>query len=117
MKRILVVDDNAINRKLAIALLKKHGWEVHEVDGGQAAIARLADSAFDAVLLDISMPGMDGETVCRTIRADARLAGLRVVAYTAHAMDHEKQKILDAGFDDIVIKPVTMAALRLALPD
>jgi two-component system, chemotaxis family, chemotaxis protein CheY len=117
MKHILVVDDNAINRKLAIALLKKRGWVVQEADSGQAAIACLVDGAFDAVLLDISMPGMDGETVCRHIRADARLAGLRVVAYTAHAMEHEKKKIMDAGFDDIVIKPVTMAALQSAMPD
>lgn len=117
MKRVLVVDDNAINRKLAVALLKKRGWETTEADGGQAALARLNESGFDAVLLDISMPGLDGESVCRQIRADARFAGLRVVAYTAHAMEHEKQQIMAAGFNDILIKPVTMAALLSALPD
>jgi CheY-like chemotaxis protein len=117
MKRVLVVDDNAINRKLAVTLLKKRGWETAEADSGQTALARLDESGFDAVLLDISMPGMDGESVCREIRADARFVGLTVVAYTAHAMEHEKQKIMAAGFNDILIKPVTMAALLSALPD
>lgn len=117
MKRVLVVDDNAINRKLATTLLRKRGWETEEADCGQAALACLAGNRFEAVLLDISMPDMDGETVCRKIRADASLAGLKVVAYTAHAMDHEKEKIMSAGFNDILIKPVTMAALLSALPD
>lgn len=116
MKRVLVVDDNAINRKLAITLLKKRGWQTSEADCGQAALDILAQAEFDAVLLDISMPGMDGETVCRQIRADVRLAGLYVVAYTAHAMEHEKQTIMAAGFNNILIKPVTMAALESALP-
>lgn len=117
MKHVLVVDDNATNRKLASALLKKRGWLVEEAANGLAALAALATDAFDAVLLDISMPGMDGEEVCRRIRADSRLTRLRVVAYTAHAMPHEKQEIMSAGFDDILIKPVSMAALQAALPD
>ncbi|MGB0129711.1 MAG: response regulator [Rhodocyclaceae bacterium] len=115
MKRILVVDDNSINRKLAVALLNRHGWEAMEAESGEGAIAVLADEIFDAVLLDISMPGMDGETVCQQIRADPRLAGLRVVAYTAHAMEHEKRRIMSAGFDDIVIKPMTPEVLYAAL--
>lgn len=117
MKHVLVVDDNSVNRKLAVALFKKRGWQATEADSGQAAIACLGDGAFDGILLDISMPGMDGEEVCRQIRANAGLANLRVVAYTAHAMEHEKQQIMKAGFDDIVIKPVTMAALLSAMPD
>ena len=117
MRRILVVDDNAINRKLAIALLKKRGWETAEADGGEAGLRLLDAGNFDSVLLDISMPGMDGEEVCRRIRADARFARLRVVAYTAHAMEFEKQRIMSAGFDDILIKPITTQALQAALPD
>lgn len=117
MRRILVVDDNIVNRKLAIALLRKRGWEVEDVDGGAAALERLAQGGFDSVLLDISMPGMDGEEVCRRIRANEALAGLWVVAYTAHAMEFEKQRIMSAGFNDIVIKPVTSQSLQSALPD
>ena len=117
MKRILVVDDNTINRKLAVAMLKKRGWTAEEVDSGQAALLRLAAVAFDGVLLDISMPGMDGEEVCRRIRADSNLAGLRLIAYTAHAMESEKQRFLDTGFDMVLIKPITMQNLQVVLPD
>lgn len=117
MKRILVVDDNAVNRKLALALLKKRGWEADEVDCGTAALERLAVASYDGVLLDISMPGIDGEEVCRRIRANPAHAGLRVVAYTAHAMESEKQRIMSAGFDEILIKPITIQSLLTALPE
>jgi two-component system, chemotaxis family, chemotaxis protein CheY len=118
MKRTLVVDDNAINRKLAVALLKRRGWETEEADNGLTALERLAESApFDSVLLDISMPNMDGEEVCRRIRAFRAWDNLRVVAYTAHALDSEKQRIMAAGFDGILVKPITAQDLNLALPD
>ena len=117
MKRILVVDDNAVNRKLASTLLKKRGWEIAEADGGATALEILSVDRFDGVLLDISMPGIDGEEVCRRISANRSLAGLRLVAYTAHAMESEQQRIMSAGFDAILIKPITMQSLQLALPD
>lgn len=118
MRRTLVVDDNAINRKLAVALLKRRGWETEEAENGVAALKRLAESApFDSVLLDISMPEMDGEEVCRRIRASAEWADLRVVAYTAHAMESERQRIMSAGFDSILIKPISAQDLLQALPD
>jgi CheY-like chemotaxis protein len=60
---------------------------------------------------------MDGEEVCRRIRADSTLAGLRLIAYTAHAMESEKQRFLDSGFDMILIKPITMQNLQVVLPD
>lgn len=118
MRRTLVVDDNAVNRKLAVALLKRRGWETEEAENGMAALNKLASGAvFDSVLLDISMPELDGEEVCRRIRASHQWAGLRVVAYTAHAMEGEKQRIMSAGFDDILIKPITAQDLLKALPD
>ncbi|MCX8145943.1 MAG: response regulator [Azovibrio sp.] len=117
MKRVLVVDDNQVNRKLAAAMLQKRGWRVEEADNGLTALAMLEASAFDYVLLDISMPGLDGEEVCRRIRQMEATQGLHVVAYTAHAMESEKARIMRAGFDDIVIKPVTMEALMAKLPD
>jgi CheY-like chemotaxis protein len=117
MKSILVVDDNPINRKLAVAMLRKRGWLAEEVDSGLAALARLSEAAFDGVLLDISMPGIDGEEVCRRVRADPALAGLRLIAYTAHAMESEQQRFLETGFDMVLIKPITMQNLRRVLPD
>lgn len=117
MKRILVVDDNAINRKLAVAMLKRRGWHADEVDSGSAALHSLAIETYDGVLLDISMPGMDGIEVCRRIRADSRFAGLRLVAYTAHAMESEQQRYLEFGFDEVLVKPITMQNLADVLPD
>lgn len=117
MRRTLVVDDNAVNRKLAVALLKRRGWFTDEAENGAVALHKLANGHFDAVLLDISMPVMDGEATCRHIRATPATAGLRVVAYTAHALESERARIMSAGFDDIVIKPITAQDLLRVLPD
>lgn len=117
MKRTLVVDDNAVNRKLAVALLKRRGWYTEEAENGLVALERLAAGQFDSVLLDISMPALDGEEVCKRIRASEQWRGMRVVAYTAHAMESEKSRIMQAGFDDILIKPITAQQLKQALPD
>lgn len=117
MKKILVVDDNMVNRKLASTMLKKQGWETAEVEGGQEALNRLKAEPFEAVLLDISMPGMNGEEVCRAIRADGDLQHLKVIAYTAHALESEKSRIMSAGFDDILIKPVSMDMMKSKFAD
>jgi two-component system chemotaxis response regulator CheY len=117
MKRTLVVDDNAVNRKLAVALLKRRGWVTEEAENGAVAMQKLASGEFDAVLLDISMPVMDGEETCRRIRANPATAALRVVAYTAHALESERARIMAAGFDDIAIKPITAQDLLRVLPD
>jgi two-component system chemotaxis response regulator CheY len=117
MKKVLVVDDNAVNRKLAAALLKRRGFHVQEADSGAIALAILGQVSFDAVLLDISMPVMDGKEVCRIIRNTPALAGLRVVAYTAHAMESERQSIMEAGFDELLVKPISGQDLLRVLPD
>jgi CheY-like chemotaxis protein len=63
------------------------------------------------------MPGIDGEEVCRRIRADGAMAGMRLVAYTAHAMESEKQRFMNVGFDAILTKPITIQTLLSVLPD
>lgn len=114
--RILVVDDSTINRKLAVAFLKREGWDTDEAEDGKVALDKLAgEHGYRALLLDISMPGLSGEEVCVALRADPRHATLPIVAYTAHAMDGELQRILSAGFDDILVKPITLASLRASL--
>jgi len=117
MKRVLIVDDVAVNRKLAAAMLKKRGWDIVEVDCGPAALEKLASETFDYVLLDISMPGMSGDEVCRLIRSAEATKNLHVVAYTAHALESEKAEIMAAGFDDIIIKPVTIDTLLSKFPE
>ena len=117
MKSVLVVDDNAVNRKLAVALLQRRGMQVDEADSGSVAIELLRQKRYDSVLLDISMPVMDGKEVCRIIRSTPDLAALHVVAYTAHAMESERQSIMAAGFDDLLVKPISGQDLLRVLPD
>lgn len=114
---VLIVDDNQINRVLPTAILKKEGHTVAEAASGEQALTWLAENRPDCVLLDISMPGMSGEEVCRRIRSDLldRLQGLRVIAYTAHAMPEERERIMNSGFDDLLIKPISRASLLAVL--
>lgn len=111
-KKILVVDDNMINRRLAIAFVSRLGYATEQAEDGPTALAKLAAEPFDLVLLDISMPGMSGEEVLAAIRGDVRFSGLRVIAYTAHALPEEKQRLIDTGFDDLLIKPITLGAVE-----
>lgn len=117
MQRVLIVDDNAIANWRLMALLKRRGIQVQEADAGELALSMLRSQRFDAVLLDISMPMMDGKEVCRIIRNSPDLASLWVVAYTAHAMTSERQSIMAAGFDELLVKPISAQDLMRVLPD
>ena len=111
-KHALVVDDNQLNRKLVAAFLKKLGWDAQLVDSGEQALQALRERPFDMVLLDLRMPQMSGEQVCRSIRDELGLADLHVVAYTAHGMPEERQRMKDAGFSDLLIKPISFADVK-----
>jgi CheY-like chemotaxis protein len=87
-------------------LLRNSDWTCEQAAGGREALEKLATGRYDCVLLDISMPDMSGEEVCKQIRANAALKDLHVVAYTAHTMKEDQQKILAAGFDALLIKPI-----------
>lgn len=110
-KRALVVDDNDVNRMLAGRLLNKAGWVVDMAEDGAQALDWLAGNRVDLVLLDISMPGLSGEDVCRTVRARHLCQGAKVVAYTAHAMPEEREQFLACGFDAILTKPISKAGM------
>ncbi len=111
MPDVLIVDDNAINRSLAKTLLKRSGWEPSEADCGEIALEMLESRTYPVVLLDISMPGLSGMETVKRIRNMPKCRGIHVVAYTAHAMEDEKRQILEAGFDDILVKPVSKDSL------
>jgi CheY-like chemotaxis protein len=112
VKRIAVVEDNADNRLLVAAILDGD-YAIDEYASGAEALAGLAGSVPDLVLLDISLPGMDGTEVLRRIRATAALAALPVIALTAHAMAGDRERYLDLGFDDYVTKPILDESLLL----
>jgi len=105
VKRIAVVEDNADNRLLVRAILED-SYVIIEYDSGSAALAGLKDGRPDLILLDISLPEMDGTEVLRAIRADAALRLLPVIALTAHAMAGDRERFLAEGFDDYLTKPI-----------
>lgn len=113
MKTVAVVEDNADNRLLLQAILDGL-YDVVEYENGVDALAGLAAALPDLVLLDISLPGMDGNEILARIRADDKLRRLPVIALTAHAMSGDREKYLAAGFDDYITKPIVDETLLLS---
>ena len=111
-RRALVVDDNLLNSKLVSVFLKRLGWEVETRADGLGALARLGEAHFGLVLLDLRMPTMSGEQVCRVIREELGLRELPVVAYTAHGMPEERERMLAAGFSALLLKPISFQDVR-----
>lgn len=110
MSKIALVEDNPDNRLLVQAILEDE-YEIQEYEDGQEALEGMAADRPDLVLLDISLPGMDGTEVLTRMRADKVLAPIPVVALTAHAMAGDRQRFLDAGFDAYLTKPIVDEAV------
>jgi two-component system cell cycle response regulator DivK len=111
MARILLVEDNEMNRDMLSRRLLRKGFEVvMAVDGGQAVI--MAESEHpDLILMDMSLPVIDGWEATRRVKAAERTAHIPVIALTAHAMSGDREKALDAGCDDYDTKPIEMPRL------
>lgn len=116
-REALVVDDHPTNRLLASAMLRKLGWTVHEAESGEAGLQLAGSHAFRLVLLDISMPGMSGEETCRQMRQLYIDKPLCILAYTAHAFPEDHERILAAGFDDMLVKPISRQVLEAMLQE
>lgn len=112
MKKITLVEDNPDNRLLVRVILESR-YEVTEYETGFAALEGLHNEKPALVLLDVSLPEMDGTEVLRRIRTDAGLRDLPVIALTAHAMSGDREKYLAAGFDEYVTKPIVDETLLL----
>ncbi len=117
MGRVLVVEDNKINQMVAKEVLQGFGLSVDVADDGDAGLAAIGDGAFDLVLMDIQMPGMDGFETTRKIRENPSWCDLPVLAMTAHTMVGERDKCLAAGMDDHVAKPIDPQRLYTALAE
>ena len=104
--RILIVDDNSVNLKLATDVLEMEGYAVEKAVDAEQAQELLKRSTPDLILMDIALPGMDGLTLTRKLKADERLKDVPVVAMTAFAMKGDEQKALDAGCDGYITKPI-----------
>ena len=112
-KRVLLVEDNPVNQRVASGLLTRRGHQVTIANNGAEALARLDSGLFDVVLMDLQMPVMDGIEATSAIRDRERGSDrrIRIVAMTAHAMESDRQRCLDAGMDDYISKPVNPGAL------
>ena len=105
---VLVVDDIEGNRLLAQAHLERIGWRVEAVSSAEAALDFLKKEIPEAMLIDIRMPGFCGDVLAVILRADPATAGIRLLAYTAHALPDEVSTLKQSGFDEVLIKPVLM---------
>ncbi len=114
-KRVLVADDNPAGRELIRETLQDLVASLVEAVNGREALQKIREAQPDLVLLDLQMPEMDGYQVLKEIRNEPSLRNLRVVALTAFAMQGDRERALDAGFDDYITKPVTSAELKAQL--
>jgi CheY-like chemotaxis protein len=111
--RILVAEDNAVNQKLAVAILKILGHQVEVADNGEEAWEKWRSGQFDLIMMDVQMPEMDAFEATGRIRADEQNSGAHaaIIAMTAHAMMVDRERCLDAGMDDYVSKPVSRKSI------
>jgi CheY-like chemotaxis protein len=111
MTRILIAEDNAINRELFRELLEARGYDVTEACDGREALQMVEQTQPDLLLLDIGMPVLDGFAVVRAIRENPRLANLPVLAVTGVSMQGDRERILSSGFNGYLSKPINAKLL------
>ncbi len=116
-RRVLLVEDNEINRRVAVGLIRSRGHQVVLAENGQEAVNALADQEFDVVLMDMQMPVMDGYEATAAIRQREHQTGghIPIVAMTAEALKGDRERCLAAGMDDYVAKPIAPAEMYRAI--
>ena len=108
--KVLVVEDNPANMKLATLLLQRSGYQVLQATDARTAITCAHESQPDMILMDVQLPGMDGLEATRLLKADAVTRDLTVIALTAFAMKGDEERILAAGCDGYIAKPIDYKA-------
>jgi CheY-like chemotaxis protein len=105
-RSILLVEDNEVNRDMLVRRLQRAGHQVTTAGDGEAALEAMREQRPDVVLMDMNLPIKDGWTACREAQQDPALSGIPIIALTAHAMEEDKQRALEAGCSDYATKPV-----------
>lgn len=115
--RVLLAEDNAINQALAVRLLEKQGHSVGVANNGHEVLAAFQNEVFDFILMDVQMPGMNGYEATTAIREREKMTGghIPVIALTANAIKGDRERCLEAGFDDYVSKPIRTQELAQAI--
>ena len=108
---VLLVEDNEVNQELALDLLNANGISATVANNGKEALERLKEEEFDGILMDCQMPVMDGYTATRYIRQQERYRDIPILALTANVMDSDRKKALDAGMNDLILKPIRPAEM------
>jgi CheY-like chemotaxis protein len=111
MAKILLVEDNEMNRDMLSRRLNRKGYEVTIAVDGQQGIDMARDGDYDLILMDMSLPEVDGWEATRQLRADAKTGSIPIIALTAHAMAGDREKALEAGCDDYDTKPIELDRL------
>ena len=111
MPKILIVEDNEMNRDMLSRRLERRGFTIVMAVDGQQGVDMARSEKPDLVLMDMSLPVMDGWTATRTIKDDAELQAIPVIALTAHAMEGDREKAMAAGCDDYDTKPIELPRL------
>ncbi|MEZ2126287.1 MULTISPECIES: response regulator [unclassified Sinorhizobium] len=111
MVKILLVEDNEMNRDMLSRRLEKRGYEVVIATDGLAGVEAAAKTKPDIVLMDMSLPVIDGWEATRRIKADPATSAIPIIALTAHAMAGDRQRAMEVGCDDYDTKPIELAAL------
>lgn len=106
MPNILVVEDNPDNMTLVNWILEDEGYQTTEAPTGEDCLELLKTSSVDLILMDISLPGMDGKETTRLIRQNAQFKDLPIIALTAHAVKGEEEEIWNSGVSDLITKPI-----------
>jgi two-component system, cell cycle response regulator DivK len=111
MPKILLVEDNEMNRDMLSRRLRRKGYDVVIAEDGQEGLAVAANDQPDLILMDMSLPVMDGWEATRKLKADSALNSIPVIALTAHAMSGDRKKAIEAGCDDYDTKPIELPRL------
>lgn len=111
MATVLLVEDNEMNRDMLSRRLKKRGYEVSIAEDGEKGIEMALQASPDIILMDMSLPGIDGWEATRRIKASESGCQIPIIALTAYAMESDREKCLNAGCDDFDTKPVELARL------
>ncbi|MDI6890978.1 MAG: response regulator [Thermodesulfovibrionales bacterium] len=110
-KKILIVDDNQDSRELVVKILKSKGYQMIEATDGEEALEKAVSERPDLILMDISIPKIDGFEVTRRLKSQEEFKDLPIVALTAHAMRGDREKALEAGCEGYISKPINVREL------
>jgi CheY-like chemotaxis protein len=113
--RILLVEDNLLNQKVALLMLKKLGYRADVASNGLEALNAIEERHYDVILMDIQMPEMDGIEATKRIRKRWTSRDIKIIAVTAHALEYTREECIAAGMDNYITKPVTTEDLKAAL--